>query len=51
MAHEVMTHLVKEYKPEDPIAKMEIEKALLKLNFTKKKDPNNVLDKLSAPLC
>jgi hypothetical protein len=39
-----MTQLVKEYKLEDPMAKMEMEKALLKLTLPKKKDPNNVLD-------
>jgi hypothetical protein len=44
-----MAQLVKEYKLEDTMAEMEMEKALLKLTLTKKKDPNNLaLNKLSA---
>jgi hypothetical protein len=50
-AHEVMTQLVKEYEPEDTMAKMEMEKALSKLTLTRKKDPNEFLDKLSAIKC
>jgi hypothetical protein len=50
-AYEIMTQLVKEYKPEDTLAKMEMEKALSKLTLNKKKDPNDLLDKLSAIEC
>ncbi len=50
-AHEVMTQLMKEFKPEDTKAKMEMEKALSKLTLTKKKDSNKFLDKLSAIKC
>jgi hypothetical protein len=50
-AHEVITQLVKEYKPEDTMVKMEMEKALSKLTLTRKKDPNDLLDKLSAIEC
>jgi len=50
-AHEVMTQLVKEYKPDDTMAKMEMEKTLNKLSLGKKKDPNDINDKLSAIEC
>ncbi len=50
-AHEVMTQLVKEYEPDDTMAKMEMEKALSKLTLNKKKDPNDINDKLSAIKC
>ncbi len=50
-AHEVMTQLVKEYEPDDTMAKMEMEKALSKLTLGKKKDPNNLLDEMSAIEC
>jgi hypothetical protein len=50
-AHEVMTQLVKEYKPDDTMAKMEMKKALNKLSLGKKKDPNNSNDELSAIEC
>jgi hypothetical protein len=50
-AHEVMAQLVKEYKPDDTMAKMEMEKALSKLTLNKKKDPNNINDELSAIEC
>jgi hypothetical protein len=43
-AHEVMTQLVKEYEPDDTMAEMEMEKALSKLTFGKKKDPNDLLE-------
>ncbi len=39
-AHEVMTQLVKKYKPDDTMAKMEIQNTLNKLTLGKKKDPN-----------
>ncbi len=41
-AHEVMAQLVKEYEPDDTMAKIEMEKALSKLTLNKKKDPNNI---------
>jgi hypothetical protein len=50
-AHEVMTQLVKEYKPDDTLAKIEMEKALIKLTLNKKKDTNDLVDKLSAIEC
>jgi hypothetical protein len=50
-AHEVMTQLMIEYEPDDTMAEMEIEKALSKLTLGKKKDPNNLLDEMSAIEC
>jgi hypothetical protein len=50
-AHEVMIQLVKEYKPDDMMAEMEMEKALNKLSLSKKKDPNNLNNELSAIKC
>ena len=49
--HEVMAQLVKEYKPDDTMAKMKMEKALSKLTLNKKKDPNDINDELSAIEC
>jgi hypothetical protein len=43
---EVMTEFVKEYESEDTMAKMEMEKALAKVTFTRKKDPKDLMDKL-----
>ncbi len=37
-AHEVIIQLVKEYKPDDTMAEIEMVKALNKLNLGKKKD-------------
>jgi hypothetical protein len=50
-AHEVMFQLVKEYKPDDTMAEMEMEKALNKLILGKKEDPNDLNDELSAIKC
>ncbi len=50
-AHEVMAQLMKEYKPDDMIAGMEMEKALSKLSLGKKKDPNDINDELSTIEC
>ncbi len=50
-AHEVMTQLMKKYEPEDTMAEMEMEKALLKPTLTRKKDSNNLLDEHSAIIC
>jgi hypothetical protein len=50
-AHEVMIQLVKEYKPDDMMAEMEMEKALDKFSLGKKKDPNNLNDKMLAIKC
>jgi hypothetical protein len=50
-AHEVMMQPIKEYKPDDTMAKIEMEKALNKLSLGKKKDPNNLNDELSAIAC
>jgi hypothetical protein len=49
--HEVMMQLMKEYEPDDTIAKMDMEKALNKLSLSKKKDPNDLNDELSAIKC
>jgi hypothetical protein len=46
-----MTQLVKEYKPDDTMAKMEMEKALSRLSLDKKKDPNDINDELSTIQC
>ncbi len=46
-----MTQLVKEYKPDDTMAEMEMEKALSKLSLGKKKDPNDINDEISAIEC
>ncbi len=50
-AHEIMTQLVKEYKPDDTMAKMEMEKALSNLRLNKKKDLNDINDELLAIEC
>ncbi len=50
-AHEIMMQLVKEYKPDDTMAKMEMEKALSKLSLGKKKGPNDINNELSAIKC
>ncbi len=50
-AHEVMTQPMKEYEPDDTMAEMEMEKALSKLTLGKKKNPNNLLDEMSAIEC
>ena len=50
-AYEVMIQLVKEYKLDDTMAKMEMEKALDKLSLVKKRDPNDLNDELPAIEC
>jgi hypothetical protein len=50
-AIEVMAQLVKEYEPDDTMAEMEMENALNKLTLSKKKDPNDINDELSAIEC
>jgi hypothetical protein len=50
-ANEVMIQLMKEYKPDDTMAKMVMEKALNKLSLGKKKDSNNLNNELSAIKC
>ncbi len=50
-AHEVMMQLLKEYKPDDTMAKIEMEKALNKHSLGKKKDPDNLNDEMSAIEC
>ena len=46
-----MTQLVKEYEPDDTMAEMEMENSLNKLTLGKKKDPNDINDKLLAIEC
>lgn len=43
-AHEVMAQLVKEYEPDDMMAKMEMENALNKPTLSKNKDPYDIND-------
>jgi hypothetical protein len=50
-AHEVMIQLMKEYKPDDMMVKMGMEKALNKLSISKKKVTNNLNNELSAIKC
>ncbi len=50
-AHGVMTQLVKEYKPDDTMAEMEMQSTLNKLTLGKKKDPNDINDELLAIEC
>ncbi len=42
---------MKEYEPEDAMAKMEMERALAKLKLGPKKDPNNLLKKFASIEC
>jgi hypothetical protein len=46
-----MTQLTKEYEPDDTMAKIEMKKALNKLTLGKKKDPNDLLNKIPAIEC
>jgi hypothetical protein len=46
-----MIQLVKEYKPDDTMAELEMEKALSKLSLGKKKEPKDLNDELSAIKC
>jgi hypothetical protein len=50
-AHHVMTALIKEYEPEDIMARMEMEQALSKLKLGSKKDLNKLLNKLASIEC
>jgi hypothetical protein len=50
-AHHVMTALIKEYEPENTMAKMEMEQALSKMILGSKKDPNKLLNKLALIEC
>jgi hypothetical protein len=50
-AHHVMSIIVKEFKPEDTMAEMEMERALAKLKLGPKKDPNELLDEFSSIKC
>ncbi len=46
-----MVVIVKEYKPEDIMVKMKIERALAKLKLGAKKDPNELLNKFASIKC
>ncbi len=46
-----MTQIVKEYRHEDTIAQMGMEKAMSKLKLGSKKDLNDLLDELAAIKC
>jgi hypothetical protein len=50
-AHHVMSVIVKEFKPKDTMAKMEMERALAKLKLGPKKDPNELLDEFASIEC
>ncbi len=50
-AHHVMSVKVKEYEPEDTMAKMELKRARAKLKLGPKKDPNNLLKKFASIKC
>ena len=50
-AHRVWAALLKEYKPEDTMAEMEMELALNKLKLGPSKDPNDLLNELAAIEC
>jgi hypothetical protein len=46
-----MLIIVKEYEPEDTVAKMEMERALAKLKLGPKKDPNDLLSGFASIKC
>jgi hypothetical protein len=46
-----MSVTVKEFKPEDTMAKMEMERALEKLKLGPNKDPNELLDEFASIKC
>jgi hypothetical protein len=50
-AHHLMSVMVKEFKPEDTMAEMEMERALVKMKLGPKKDPNELLDELTSIKC
>jgi hypothetical protein len=50
-AHNVMSLIVKEFEPEDTMAKMEMERALAKLKLGPKKDPNELMDEFASIEC
>jgi hypothetical protein len=50
-AHQVMLVIVKEYKSEDTMAEIEMERALAKLNLGSKKDPNELLNVIASTKC
>ncbi len=49
--HHVISLIVKEYKPEDTMAKMEMKHALAKLRLGPKKDPYDLLNKFASIEC
>jgi hypothetical protein len=46
-----MSALIKEFEPKDTMAEMEMEQALTKMNLGPKKDPNELLNKLTSIEC
>ncbi len=50
-AHNVMSVIVKEFEPEDTMAKMEMEHELEKLKLGPKKDPNKLMDEFASIIC
>jgi hypothetical protein len=50
-AHHIMSVIVKEFKPEDTMAEMEMKRALVKLKLGSKKDPNELLDEFASIEC
>jgi hypothetical protein len=50
-AHNIMSVIVKEFEPEDTMAKMEMESALAKLKLGPKKDLNELMDEFASLEC
>ncbi len=49
--HNIMSVIMKEFEPEDTMAKMEMERALAKLKLGPKKDPNELMDEFASIKC
>jgi hypothetical protein len=46
-----MSALIREFEPEDTMAKLEMEQALAKMKLGPKKDPSELLNKLASIEC
>ncbi len=49
--HNIMSVIVKEFEPEDTMAKMEMERAVAELKLGPKKDPNKLMDEFASIKC
>jgi hypothetical protein len=47
-AHQVMSVIVKEFEPDDILAQMEMDHALVKLKLETKKDPHDLLNEVAS---